>query len=146
MLFGDPFNSRLDRVGHAQSCALRGGTGTALASSASNSPAELSAERFDFVFGLGDALRISELSGFFELFVEFFKLTAVRSFAWASSISPASSDAPARKFCAANCSCVMAPNSARLGVFRTVRRINSAHQAHRVEFLTGVLQQKSDIA
>ena len=80
MLFSDTFNRRLDRVGHAQSCALRGGTGTAVASSTSDSPAKLFAERFNFVFGLGDALRISELSGFFELFAEFFKLTAVRSF------------------------------------------------------------------
>src|SRR5215831_14586737 len=80
MLLSDPFNRDLDRAGHAQSCTLRGGTGTAVASSASNSPAKLFAERFDFVFGLGDALRISELFGFFEFFAEFFKLTAVRSF------------------------------------------------------------------
>src|SRR5215471_9464499 len=80
MLSRDPFNCRLDRAAHAQSCPLRGGTGTAVASSASNSPAKLFAERFDFVFGFGDALRILELSGFFELFAEFFKLAAVRSF------------------------------------------------------------------
>jgi hypothetical protein len=80
MLLSDPFNRRLDRTGHAQSCALRGRTGTAAASSASDSPAKLFAERFDFVFGLGDALRNSELFGFFELFAEFFKLAAVCSF------------------------------------------------------------------
>jgi hypothetical protein len=80
MFLSYPLNRDLDRAGHAQSCPLRGGTGTAVACSASNSPAKLFAERFDFVFGLGDALRISELFGFFELFAEFFKLTAVRSF------------------------------------------------------------------
>src|SRR5215469_14188511 len=80
MFFSYPFHCHLDRAGHAQSCPLRGGTGPAVASSASNSPAKLFAERFDFVFDSGDALRISELFGFLELFAEFFKLTAVRSF------------------------------------------------------------------
>ena len=79
MLFSYPFDCHLDRAGHAQSCALRGGTGTAVASSTSNSPAKLFAERLDFVFGFGDALRISELFGFFELFAQFLKLTPVRS-------------------------------------------------------------------
>ena len=74
-----PFNRHLDRAGHTQSCPLRGGTGTAVASSASNSPAKLFAERFDFVFGFGDALRISELFGFFEFFAELFKPTALGS-------------------------------------------------------------------
>ena len=80
MLSRDLFNCHLDRAGHAQSCPLRGGTGTAVASSASNSPAKLFVECFDFVFGLGDALRISELFGFFELFAELFKLAAVCGF------------------------------------------------------------------
>ena len=80
MLLAYPFNSQLDRAGRAQSCALRGGTGTAVAPSAPNSPAKLFAQRFDFFFGFGDALKISELFGFFELFADFFKLTAVRRF------------------------------------------------------------------
>jgi len=134
MFLRDPFNCHLDRAGHAQSCTLRGGTGTAVASSASNSPAKLFAERFDFVFGLGDALRISEFFGFLELFAELFKLTAVLAFAWASSISPASSDAPAGKFRSANCSRVIAPSSARASEsLRSVRRSGSGHQAsHKV--------------
>jgi hypothetical protein len=44
-----PFNRHLDRIGHAQSCALRGGTGTAVASSTSDGSAKLATNRIDFV-------------------------------------------------------------------------------------------------
>ena len=79
MFFSDPFNSRHDRAGHTQSCPLRGGTGTPVASSAPDCPAKLVAERFDVLLGFGDALGISELFGFFEFFAELFKPTALGS-------------------------------------------------------------------
>ena len=79
MLLSDAFNCHLDSAGHAQSCPLRGGTGTAVASSTSNASAKLATDRIDFVFGFGDALRISELFGFFEFFAELFKPTALGS-------------------------------------------------------------------
>src|SRR5262249_47866673 len=80
MLLRYPFNCHLDRAGPPHSCPLRGGNGTTVASSGSDCSAEFMAEGFDLVLGLGNALGIAQLFGFFELFAEFFKLTAVRSF------------------------------------------------------------------
>jgi len=80
VLLSYSFDRHLDCACHAQSCTLRSGTSTAVASSAPYCSAELAAKSLDFVFGLGNALGISKLFRFVEFLAELREPTSVSSF------------------------------------------------------------------